>query len=193
MLFRSIETDAIAQTVLVSMREGFQNPLQRTLAGRFADLVLRGSLFNRVERINRIVAANTTVHLLNRTLTQAVAGRLRGNTLDIARRRMASIGIDLDMFVTQARRLPGTPGEKAAQLLTANGNQLYKDAILRGVRVSQFLPDVTRRPVLWNHPGWKLAFQFKTFALQHARFLRDHVLKEAGEGNPLPLAYILGL
>ena len=48
-------------------------------------------------------------------------------------------------------------------------------AIGMSARNLQFVPDVTRLPVWWGHPVGRIMFQFKNFAFNQTKFIRDQV------------------
>jgi hypothetical protein len=154
------------------------------LMDEFAHQVLRWSGFKQVERWNRILAGSTGFHIIHDTLAKNAAGKLKGATLDIARRRMTTLGIDLD---------------KATRLLLNEGkdSEAFKELIRLGMfkasTVTQFNPNILRKPILWQHPAGRILAQFKTFALGQGRFLRDQVLLEAKHGNMKPMAYFLSI
>lgn len=193
-IYRAAEASAIHDSMIRSFRESFLDPYFRTPMGKFADTVLLSTGFTWAERWNRLWAFHASANYGMKTLTQAAEGRLRGNALDIARRRFNGMGQDLDDLVRSARAMPGgTTAEKVESLLLSNDMAVIKDIGLGGVRQTQFLPDKTRLPTFWNSPAGRVAFQFKSFALSQTRLIRDHVVNEAAKGNMEPILYMMGV
>jgi len=150
----------------------------------FAHTTLKWTGFSQVEKWNRVFAGGTGWHIIRDTMAKNVAGKLRGSTLDAARRRMNSLGIDLD-DATKIWTRQGPDSEAFKQIVS--------DGIFRASTLTQFNPSMLRKPVMWNHPVGKVMAQFKTFALGQGRFLRDQVFAEAKQGNMRPLAYFLSI
>ena len=146
----------------------------------FAHGTLKYTGFTQVEKWNRVLAASTGYHVVRDTLAKSAAGKLRGQTLDVARRRMQTLGVDLDK-TTQLlmREGPDSPAFK----------EIIQRAMFKSSTTTQFNPNILRKPILWNHPYGKVMAQFKTFALGQGRFIRDQVFLEAKHGNLRPLAY----
>jgi len=150
----------------------------------FAWITLRGTMFNSVERFNRIVSGGTGMAIYRDVVAKGVGGRLRGETLLRYRRMFKQWGLNLDDIVQQTR----------AGTWTKAMNQTAENrAVFRMAQLTQFTPSATRRPLAWNHPLGRVMFQFKNFALGQTRFLRDAVIKEASHGNIKPLAYFLAM
>jgi hypothetical protein len=205
------EAVGVQQGIFDVMRHSF---IEQPLVGgrfdqaleRFARGVLRYSQFERVENFNRMVGGSAALYTIRRDVGRALSGRLRGNSLDQARRRMNSVGLDLDEVVRRGKRVAartGTPIEEVRlsdvfkPSRSVNGVPVevgeLDRAIFQGSKLTQFIPDLTRRPLFWNHPAGRVLFQFKTFALNQGRFLRDQVLVEAARGNMKPMAYFLSV
>jgi hypothetical protein len=150
---------------------------------RYAHGVLKYSGFSSVEKWNRILAGSTGHFMLRDTLAKATAGRLRGNALDVARRRMESLGVNLDEVVLKVR----TQGDD--YLSSKAFQEIEKIAMHKASTVTQFNPNALRRPTWWNSPMGRIMFQFKSFSLGQGRFIRDQIFAEAARGNMRPLAY----
>jgi hypothetical protein len=174
-----------------------------TGAEKLAEWVLRFTGFSAVERINRIVAGSTGYAAAKDIITKGALGRLRGNTLDKARRQAQQFGFDLDDVISKVRAR-GPDGKLHRQNTVANledylsggnsiGKKMLDDAAFLAAQKTQFIPSKMRRPLLWNHPLGRTVFQFKTFALQQGRLLRDQVFGEAAAGNMAPLAYFMSV
>lgn len=155
---------------------------------RVADATLRLTGFSGVERFNRYLGGAAAYHMIRDTTAKALTGRLRGRSLDAARRKMGHLFLDLDAITRRGRPVFERTGSLDAVLREAVGEEAIDRALFRGARLTQFSPDVTSRPVFWNTPVGRVLFQFKTFALSQGRFLRDQVAAEAARGNMKPLA-----
>src|SRR3972149_2835957 len=147
------EASAINDSLIRGRRETFLDPYFRTPLGKMADSLLITTGFSAFERNNRLWAFHAGNHYAQKQLVKAVEGRLRGHTLDIARRRFQGMGQDLDSLVRRARGYRGrNAAEQAEALLLDNNMELMKNIGLGAVRQTQFLPDKTRLPTLWNTP-----------------------------------------
>lgn len=178
-----VSATALMESLYQQMGRVVDDQLSVNLADKFARGVFRFSLFDWVERWNRLVAGAAGLYTLRHTLAQASRGRLRGRSLDIARRRLAQLGVDLDDAVRNIRA-NGAWVPEAGTL---------ERAIFLAAQTTQFIPSVTRRPLWWNHPVGRVVFQFKNFAFNQTKFLRDMVVAEAARGNMKPMAYFLSL
>ncbi len=182
-------SDSVEMDTMRRLIAGVEN---ESLADRVASGVLRATGFNATEQWNRRFAGFTTQASINDTLARALRGRLRGTSLDAARRSFQQLGLDLD------RMLAG-PSRQAVNDALAAGRDLsgvvdatlgvgsYARAIVRGVDYSQALPQRTRIPLAWQTPLGRVLTQFKSFSFNQGRFLRDRVLGEAAAGNLRPL------
>lgn len=160
---------------------------------RIADATLRMTGFSGVERFNRYLGGAAAYHFIRDTTAKALTGRLRGRSLDAARRRMGHLFLDLDAITRRGRPVFERTGSLDRVLREAVGEEAIDRALFRGARLTQFSPDVTSRPVFWSTPVGRVLFQFKTFALSQGRFLRDQVAAEAARGNMKPLATFLAI
>jgi hypothetical protein len=170
----------------MASQEGVLSSLQQgLLAGGEAkglkDVIISGALtafgFTPIENLNRYMSGMVGIALARDISAKAVSGRLKGASLDRARRQMASVGLDLGAIT---RRGDLTEPELI-------------EAAVRMTRQTQFVPDPTRLPTLWKHPVGRIFTQFKTFAFSQAKMIRENVFREAMEGNYRPLAYFLTL
>jgi hypothetical protein len=184
---------ALSESVVSGMRETWLEPRLQTLTGKFANFVLTGSGFAKIERYNRLVAGLASHGVFLDDTARAANGRLRGTNLMAARRRFSQLGMDLDDVVRQARRFgPGSEG-MSAWLASAQGKKAITQAIFGGVRTTQFTSAPSRMPTFWQHPIGRVLMQFHSFSFNQTKFLRDAVLREASEGNVKPLAGFLSL
>jgi hypothetical protein len=202
----------IAHASYDMMRHLFQeSALAGTRVDRFferaARFTLRRTGFEAVENFNRFVGGTAGAYTIRRDLSRAIAGRLRGNNLDQARRRMRSLGLNLDELTARTRREAAHRGIRPEEMplnevfrperVARNGDILemgeFDRAIFNAAKQTQFTPDATRLPPWWQTPQGRVVFQFKRFALSQGRFLRDQVLAEASRGNMKPLASFLAI
>ena len=178
--------------------------LGSVLANAFQDMsdyTLKGTQFSRVEGWNRKIGGGAAMHrALEMTLKGAGMGkhgvRLKGKQLDYARRQARSMGFDLDDVVNKMRKggFKDVDGHEVyAWYNTDEGMRWFQNTLFRGAQQTQFMVTPMRRPLWWGTPGGRVVFQFKTFAMQQYRFLRDQVLQEVARGNPKPLAIYLGV
>jgi hypothetical protein len=147
---------------------------------RLADMTLRYTGFNQVERWNRIISGNTGLVTLRDLVAKGKNGMLKGETLERARRKTQSMGINLDDAVAKFGNV--SPAEWA---------DIEAQAIFRAAELTQFIPGTHRRPEFWDTGIGRMMFQFKNFALGQTRFLTQQVYREAALGNTAPLAYWL--
>jgi hypothetical protein len=159
------------------MRRMWSGGTGQTFSDRAADIFLKGIGFTPVEMFNRYLGGSASMAFARKTTRQAINGHLRGNNLGLARRRMRDLGLDLGAI---ARRGHMTEAE-------------LQTAVLKGARVTQFIPGPTRLPTWWQTPTGRVLFQFKSFAFNQAKFIRDSVVQEAAHGNVKPLLYFLSI
>lgn len=65
--------------------------------------------------------------------------------------------------------------------------EAQKKAAFRVVKDTQFATHAEDLPLLWQSPTGKVLTQFKSFAFQHSKFMKDAVLKKAASGDMRPL------
>ena len=192
---------ALAESVVESMGRTFGQTTSKVMAegtgtgftasanlfDKFSHGVLKYTGFSTVERWNRVLAGATGWHVMRDTIAKSVDGRLKGINLDVARRRMQTLGMDLDDVTDLARRTGDDfmNSPKFAEIVTLG---MFKSSA-----TTQFNPTKLRKPILWNHPAGRVMAQFKTFALGQGRFIRDQVFAEAQQGNLRPLAYFASI
>jgi hypothetical protein len=179
--------DLFGASAKATIAQGGRLAQTASLMDDFAHMTLRYSGFSSVEKWNRVMAGATGYQVVRDTVAKALTGRLKGNTLDTARRRMQSLGVDLDQTV----RLATKHGDDWLQ--SAAGLDVMKKAMFKASTLTQFNPNILRKPVLWNHPVGRVMAQFKTFALGQGRFIRDQIFAEAKQGNLKPMAYFLSI
>lgn len=166
-----------------------------------AEQTLSKSGFRRVESFNRLVGAGAAMHRATEIVIKAAGMSkhgvmLKGKQLESARRHAKSMGFELDTVVGKVRRagLKDTPdGPSYAWFSSEEGMQWFQRTLFQGSQVTQFMTTNMTRPTFWGTPYGRVIFQFKTFAMQHYRFLRDQIMGELGRGNAAPLAIYMGV
>lgn len=145
------------------------NSVHEELAGSssLADSFLKATGFNKVESFNRTVAANA-----GKVYAEKTFSKLLKNPEDISsQQKLQELGINV---------------KKAL----AKGFLSKKDlerAAFRVNKSSQFTSQPQDLPLFWQSPLGKVATQFKSFAFQHGKFMKDYVINEAKQGNVTPL------
>jgi len=155
---------------------------------KMADWTLRVSQFNRVERGNRLHGSQTAQVVIRDTLAKGFRDKLKGVNLDLGRRRLGELGLDLQRLVTEMKDIGPEAFFKSPAYL-----KLEQTAMVTGAQKTQFFPGPGRTPSWWHHPIARVMLQFKTFAVGQSRFLRDVVISEYSHGNVAPMATWLGL
>jgi len=166
-----------------------------------SDVTLSATQFKRVEAWERKLGGATAINRAIEIVTQSAGMtsngiRLKGKQLELARRHARSMGFDLDEVVRKVRRAGvfDSPGQPAYKWFNSEeGVDWFMNTIFRGTQATQFMNTPMRRPLWWGTPSGRVIFQFKTFAFQQYRFIRDQVLAEVARGNPRPLAVYLGI
>lgn len=176
---RKMLTQALGsqQGLLASLQHGAMGNPVRTRSDALLSGFLFSNLFTPAEALNRAFAAEVGAVVARDLVAKGTAGRLKGATLERARRQMATLGLDYDTIIKRGALT-------AEDLLTAAG---------REVRFAQFSPDAASLPLYWRHPFGRVVAQFKTFSFSQSKFIRDQVFNEALHGNPKPLAAMLTL
>jgi hypothetical protein len=166
------------ETVIIgNMRSIFQGGEAITVGDKLAARALKWTFFSGSEQANRLITGSTATSFVIRTADKAFRGKLRGSNRVYARRQFADLGLDLEGIVKR--------GEVS--------KQEFKTAIVNGVRRTQFQTDITDVPLFWRTPWGRVAFQFKTFAFNQAKLMRDLVFVEAAQGNYKPMVAILSV
>lgn len=137
-------------------------------AGEF----LRKTGFSATERFNRILSSNTAKQWIPDLIDQLKINP--GNP--IVRRELAKLGLDPEVLLK---------GKLTNTMLQEGAN--------RFVNSTQFRASQLDLPLFWSSPWGKLMTQFKSFSFNHAKFIRDEVLREAKAGNVAPLVRFLAI
>tara|TARA_Y100000310_G_scaffold314035_2_gene363045 strand:+ start:3634 stop:6540 length:2907 start_codon:yes stop_codon:yes gene_type:complete len=170
-----------------------------TIWDRMARWVLNGTGFSAVEKANRRSAGNAAMFSILDTVLHGVDGAYKGSALNIARRRMRSLGLNLDEVVEAARGTIAEGGNvaeavsHAVNLAARGGNSTFDDALFKGMQLTQFAPTLSRIPIYAQYPAGRVAYQFKNFALNQGIFFRDGIIAEAALGNFAPLAVAMSI
>ena len=123
--------------------------------------------FRLTEGFNRRVSANAGLFYAKQNF-----GKLLKNPSDrMARRRLEELGIDVGQSLKSG-------------LLDADS---LKKAAFKITKETQFTSQPQDLPLFVQSSMSKLLFQFKTFAFQHGKFMKDYVYGELKNGNPGPL------
>jgi hypothetical protein len=134
---------------------------------------LKGIGFNAIEKFNRVVAANA-----GKNYAQQVTKKLLGNPYDPKlRRALLQMRINPDTVIKHG-------GLNMDQMITAG-----KEA----VRTTQFTSGVLDLPLFFKSPEGKILTQFKNFAFNHAKFIKEAILQEAARGNYEPMIRAVAL
>jgi hypothetical protein len=195
---------ALSESVITAPGGGFAT---RHLAGaekgriasfgeKFAYATLNLTGFSAIEKWNRMWSGQVGFVALMDMVGKGLQGKLKGQTLDVARRRAQWMGVNLDDTLKQIRE----GGDDFMRISQSHetGTTAWEDivqrAMLKSSQLTQFNPpSPLRTPTAWNHPFGRVATQFKTFALGQGRLVRDLVFAEAAQGNLAPMAYFLGV
>ena len=159
-------------------------------AERGAANVLKWTGFTGVEMFNRRISGATGMYIYKDLVGGLASGKLIGRNYDEAIRKLESMNIhpnDVKALLKGYRE----QGEKFFQ--SELGQELEHRAVYRAAQITQFTPGSLRRPAYWDHPVGKIITQFKSFALNHGRFMKDQIFAEAAQGNMKPLAKVLAL
>jgi hypothetical protein len=142
-----------------------------------AHRVMSLTVFSLTEQMNRTLGAGAALNVYKDIAYKVANGRLRGLAYARARRQMADMGLNLDELAKNNFHVGNAIKEQ----------EILNKVVWRGTQLTQYVPDITRVPTLWTHPIGRLAVQFKSFAFNHTKFVRDAILREAVEGNMKPL------
>jgi hypothetical protein len=188
-----MEGTGLAQSLMQQASEGFLDPFSASPGAAFVKRELGMNGFLLSERINRSITGLASRMTLIDDVSRAAAGRLRGNNLDAARLRIGQFGMDLGELVTKVQNGEGTAIEEkiANWVNSTEGKRDQMRAMFNGTRLAQAIPSQLRKPLLWQTPMGRVVTQFKTFALNQAKLIRDGVLQQAVAGNMKPAAYFM--
>lgn len=158
-----------ADSIGVTLQSTVDDIIRQSTGGGtgFTSAFLRKTGFTFTERLNRTIAANA-----GKTYVLEMSGKLLRNPSSArVRRALSEIKIDPDKILRQG------------------GAQF--DDIVKGaqtvVKRTQFESTALELPIFFTSPGGKVITQFKTFAFNQSKLIKDAILKEAGRGNFAPM------
>ena len=149
-----------------------------------ARFVMDNTGFSAVEKFNKSVAAHAGLSYFRQTVGKLYVNRKAWVGAELAkhRRAFADWGLDLDDIVRNFDNM--TPAQVEA---------IESRVAFQSMQQTQFLSTPSRKPGWWNSPWGRVVTQFKTFAFNQAKLVRDAVISEAGNGNIVPLAQIMSI
>lgn len=179
--------DSMYQEIRRSLAPAYNlEPLSKGVS-KAADVVLTWTGFNPVEQyVNRASGFLSARLSILDDIGMAAAGKLRGNNLAAAERRLARVGLDLTEWAGKVKAAPS-----GAPLTNVIPGEVLDRAAFRGMQQFQFAQDAMGRPLSWSSPRGQLLSQFKGFMLNYARMMRDQVWAEWAHGNTKPLTNFL--
>lgn len=172
-----IKALGFAESVFSAMRTGMIGGQPNTFMERLAQNALRFTGFTGSEQLNRIMAGGAAAAWAREGLAKSLRrGGLTGEAAVRYRRGLSELGVDAQRVINRGRFL-----------------REEMDTIIRnGVRKTQFQAGQLDVPIFWRSPWGRVLFQFKTFAFNQTKLMRDAVFQEAANGNYKPLAYFVG-
>jgi len=175
------------------MNRAMSGVQEASLLDRFAQATLKYSGFTRTEGFARLASANAGAYFIEKEIARGVTGRLRGPARDLARRRLAELGIDLERVLREggARMAAGEPTRAVVDSVL--GADVFAKGVYRAAQMTQFIPGSTKIPLAWQSSLGRVLLQFKGFALNQGKLVRDTVLAEAARGNLGPLGAFLAI
>lgn len=142
-------------------------------SGGVGSKFLKAIGFTATEKFNRVVAANA-----GKNYVKQMANKLLKNPSDrLARRALSELRINPETVIK-------------------NGGLLFDDLLKAGsgiVRKTQFKSGVLDLPLFFNSPEGKILTQFKTFAFNHTKFIKEAILEETARGNFEPMIRAIAL
>lgn len=199
---------AVHESLWASLRRSYiGQSIEDSFMDRFADMVLKVTGFNAVEKFNRLLSGAAAYASIMDDIAKGVAGRHKGSNLDTVRRRWEHMGMNYpdSIIKIKARMSAGGTHTNGAPITTLTAEEDLKtamhavlgsqveEAIFKVARVTQGIPTVTTRPLAWSHPLGRVMTQFKSFSLNQGALIGERVVGEYAKGNPAPLAYMLSL
>jgi len=181
------DTILMAQSFLeksiLSSKIIFEGSHAKTFMEGVAEGQLRRTFFSSTERMDRMIAAHAGLAEARLTIEQFAAGKLRGQNYINARRGLDNMGVDIDKILKRY---------KATGRLGLSRNEL--DAVItQSVKQTQFATGVLDVPSQWRTPHGRVLMQFKSFAFNAGKLVRDQVIREFDQGNYKPFLYFMTL
>jgi soluble cytochrome b562/ribosomal protein S18 len=170
---RAFGNQILNDSVLDFLKEGDAYYGRSGAAGKFADTVMKYTGFTTVEKMNRIVAANTGKYLA-RDMFEKLDAHPESKKY---RAGLEKLRVNVDKALEEGK-LSETDELRAGQSV---------------VNKTQFQVDVTELPLAWSTDAGRLITQFKSFQFKAGQFVKDEIVKQAARGNikPLLIAAIL--
>ncbi len=167
MKFGVLVDDVVREVVFDALSSSGRAPLSKA-SRRF--LTVNG--FMPVEGWNRLVAFSA-----GKRWAQSLADRIARNPQDeFARRHLQKLMLDPDKIAARGGVLTDEELGQAGWMI---------------VRDTQFMPTPADFPPFYDSEWGKLVLLFTRFAYMQSRFLYNHIVGEAKEGNLVPLLYVL--
>lgn len=164
----ALRTGAVLDSTLLDV-------IQRSTGGvpSWSRKFLKGTGFLSTERMNRVIAANS-----GREYTLEMTKRLLANPkANLPRRALAELKLDPNKILSRG--------------------SVTMDEILRAsqrvVNKSQFRSGILDLPLWWTSPEGRVVTQFKNFAFNQAKLMKDAILGEMLKGNMKPAITALTL
>jgi hypothetical protein len=129
---------------------------------------LKANMFTGVEQFNRSLAASAGKHWVKDLTAQLMKNPQNKYLLRQFKK------LELDPIKILKRNGVLSDGE----LLQA-GNMV--------ARITQFKTGALDLPAFFQSPNYKIITQFKSFAVNQTKFIKDNIINEAGKGNIAPL------
>ena len=139
---------------------------------RLGQTVLQGTGFNKVEKFNRVLAAN-------------IGKNYAENTWQKLQYALNTDGVRVDFYKRELTRLNIDPIEALSRGRLTD-DDLYK-AGQKFTKRTQFSTGPQDLPMEATSELGKFAFQFKTFSFKAGQYMKDEILTEAKRGNYKPL------
>lgn len=153
---RALQTGATMESILRQAHE------TAGVGGSFGEKFLKWTGFSAVERANRTVAANVGLEYARSTFL-----KLQRNPNPIYKARLAELGINTDRALARGL-LTEEELQRAGQMMA---------------EITQFRGRNIDLPAFVASPEGKIVFQFKSFAFQQAKFLKNRFAQQAKNGN----------
>lgn len=159
---RALKSGATLQQVISEMSKGAGAEYD------FANNFLKYNGFQLTEKINRTVAANAGMAYTERNFKTLLKNPMN----KVARARLQELGINTDLVLAR--------GELIEEELLKAGRKLSD--------MTQYNMNAMNLPAWASSDMGKVVAQFKTFAYNQTRFLKNQLVKELNSNNPARVA-----
>jgi hypothetical protein len=183
------DKEVIAQSLglleksLMSTTTLFSGRHPQTMMERVAEKYMGAIGFNMTERMNRVIAAHSGLAEARQLIDGIASRKLIGTNLVNARNSLDSLGVNIDK-VLKRYKATGRLGLSEGEL---------DSVVTQSVKQTQFTTGPMDVPRLWRTPTGRVLAQFKSFAFNSGRLIRDQVFKEFDRGNYKPILYFASL